>query len=336
MIHFQKHLRFAALFLSTLLFIVFTIDGCQQQKTSPPEKVTIAYSTAFNAVLAHIAFAKGYFKEEGLDAVPQSHAFGKLALDAVLDGKADIATAADTPIMFAIMSGKSIKIIAVIQTADRNSGIVSRHDRGIMKPSDFKGKSIGVTRGTTSDFFTAAFLISQGIDTKKVKIIDTRPDEMIAALDTGKVDAVATWNPALTQLQKQLGNKVHTFYVNILYTENFCLAAQREYVKKNPETIKKVLRALIKAETFSRQHPEEARHLVAEFIKADKTILQEIWNSYNFRVILDQALLVDLEDQTRWAINNKLTSRRDMPNYLDYIYMDGLQAVKPEAVRIIR
>jgi len=29
MIHFQKHLRFAALFLNTLLFFVLTINGFQ-------------------------------------------------------------------------------------------------------------------------------------------------------------------------------------------------------------------------------------------------------------------------------------------------------------------
>jgi|GEM_PF-714141 ABC-type nitrate/sulfonate/bicarbonate transport system substrate-binding protein len=38
-----------------------------------------------------------------------------------------------------------------------------------MKPSDFKGKSIGVTRGTTSDFFMEVFLITHGIDKKQVK-----------------------------------------------------------------------------------------------------------------------------------------------------------------------
>lgn len=105
--------------------------------------------------------------------------------------------------------------------------------------------------------------------------------------------------------------------------------------KKDPEAIKKVLRALIKAETFARLHPEESRRLVAGFIKIDKAILDEIWDIFTLRVTLDQALLVDFEDQTRWLIKYQMTARRDMPNYLDFIYSDDLQAVKPEAVRII-
>ena len=84
------------------------------------------------------------------------------------------------------------------------------------------------------------------------------------------------------------------------------------------------------------QHPEESRQIVAEFLKTDKAILDEIWDSFTFRVALDQALLVDFEDQTRWVIKNRLTSGTNMPNYLDFIYVDGLLAVKPDAVRIIR
>ena len=159
---------------------------------------------------------------------------------------------------------------------------------------------------------------------------------MVAALVTGKVDAVSIWNPTVIQLKKKLGSKGIIFFGESLYTENFCVVAGQEYIKKNPAVIKKVLRALIKAETFVREHPEESRRLVAEFLKTDKVILDETWDIFTFRVALDQALLVNLEDQTRWAIKHQLAARRDMPNYLDFIYMDGLLAVKPEAVRIIR
>jgi NitT/TauT family transport system substrate-binding protein len=335
MIHFQKNLRFAILFLCTLVFIVFTINGCQQQKTSPPENITIAYSTASNAVLVYIAFAKNYFKEEGLDAKPQPHAFGKPALQSVIDGKADIATVGDSPIVFAIMNGKKIKTLAVIQTSNRNEAIVAKRDSGIAKPSDFKGKKIGITFGTTGHFFADAFLLAHGIDEKQVKFIDLKPDEMASALDTGKVDAVSTWNPTVTQLKKKLGSKGIMFFGESLYTENFCVVAGQDYVKKNTEAIKKVLRALIKAETFVREHPEKSRQIVAEFLKMEKSLLDEIWDIFTFRVALDQALLVDLEDQTRWVIKNRLTSGTNMPNYLNFIYIDGLLAVKPEAVRII-
>ena len=78
MINFQAQSRFAVLVLTAIAVIVCSRTGCQPQKQAgPPEKVTIAYPTIFNAVLVHIAFAKDYFAQEGLEATPQPHAFGK-------------------------------------------------------------------------------------------------------------------------------------------------------------------------------------------------------------------------------------------------------------------
>jgi sulfonate transport system substrate-binding protein len=338
MICFKANVRFAALFLAVCAVIVCSGTACKpsQKQAGLPEKITIASVTNMGSVLLHIAFAKGYFKEEGLDTVAQPHPYGKLALQAVIEGKADLATAADTPFMFAVMDGKRITTLATIQTSLRNVAIVGRVDRGIANPSDLKGKTIGVTRGTNGDFFTEAFLIAHGIDRKQVTIIDLKPDDMAAALNTGKADAVSTWNPVLTQLQKGMRNKVLTFYGENIYIEHFCVVAGQDFVKEHPEAVRKVLKALIRAEVFVKKNPEESRRLVAAFIKTDKAILDEIWDVFTFRVVLDQALIVDLEEQARWAIKYRLTTRREMPNYLDFIYVDSLLAVKPDVVRIIR
>jgi NitT/TauT family transport system substrate-binding protein len=238
--------------------------------------------------------------------------------------------------MLAVMNGKRITTIVVIQTSNGDTAIVARRDRGIAKPFDLKGKIIGVPLGTNADFFADAFLLSHGIDRGKVKIIDMKPDAMAAALGAGRVDAVSVFNPTNNLLKKELGSKGIVFFSESIYTETFCVAAMQDYVKKHPEAIKKFLSALIRAETFVQQNPGEARRLVAGFIKVDQALLDETWPIFTARVTLDQALLVDLEDQTRWAMKKKLTVRTDMPNFLDFIYTDGLLAVKPEAVRILR
>jgi NitT/TauT family transport system substrate-binding protein len=320
------------------LVIGFSGPGCKQAKkqAGPREKITIAYSTSLNAILVYVAFANNYFAEEGLEAIPQPHAFGKPALNAVMEGKADLATVADTPFVFAVMNGKKIATIASIQTSNRNEAIVARRDRSIAKPADLKGKHIGVPLGTAADYFADSFLLAHGIERKQVTLIDMKPDDMAAAIDKGKVDAVSTFNPTLRQLEKRLGNRGTVFYGESFYTEIFCIAATQDYVKMNPEAIKKFLRALIKAETFAKQHDEEAKRLVAEFLTIDKAVLDEIWDIFRFKVTLDQAMLVDLEDETRWALKNKLTAGTSMPNYLEHIYDDGLYAVKPEAVRLVR
>ena len=329
--------------LRCLLFslaFALSLTACEKQpekQAGPPDKVTIAYvTTSTGYLLFDIACAKDYFTAEGLDVTLQPHLFGKIALDAMIEGKADMATSANTPIMFAAMAGKKLGILAVVETANKNTGLIARRDRGIVKPADLRGKTIGMTKGTVGDFFLEVLLMKHGIERNRVKIIDLTPDKMGAALAAGQVDAVAAWHPMLIRIQKDLKDNGITFYAETSLTDMYCLTAGQDFIKQHPETIRKVLRALIKAEEFANKNPAESQRLVAEFLKMDKALLSEVWDIYHLRVTLDQALLVDLEEQTRWAIKNRSTQRRDMPNYLDFIDVDNLRAVKPEAVRIIR
>lgn len=331
------------LFLKTriVLTILFSLAlmGCQQktqEKMGSVDNITFAYVTHTSAVLAHIALKKGYFADEKLKVIPQPHSYGKAALNAVLDGKADFATVAEPPIVLAILKGKKIIIIAEIQTSTKNEAIVARQDLGITKPIDLRGKNIGVTLGTTGDFFMDSFFLVHGIDRQEVKIIDTKPEEMLDALNQGRVEAVSTWNPILKQLQKKLGDKGIVFFDENIYTEFFCVATGQEFAKKNPRVMKNFLKALIKAEAFVVQHPEESKQIVAEYTQTDKAIIDEIWNDYEIGVTLDPLLLVTLEDETRWAIKYRLTDSTEMPNYLDFIYFDALESLKPHAVTIIR
>ncbi len=317
----------------TLLFSI----SCERQNNvaGPRESITIAYTTAPNAFLVDIAFAKGYFGEDGLDVKPQPHALGKLALASVLGGMADLATTADTPIVLAVMNDKPITTIAAVQTSNKDIAIVALKSRGIASPADLKGKKIGVTLGTSVEFFVDAYLAAHDIQKEAVNIIDMKPDEMAEALATEKVDAVSTFAPTLTSLEKVLGDSGTFLYDESIFTESFCVVSMQRYAKKHPEAIKKFLKALIKAETLIKQNPEEAQLQVAHFLKVDKAMIAQIWPAFIARVTLDQALLVDLEDQTRWAAKKGLSARKDMPNYLDFIYTDGLLAVKPEAVTIL-
>jgi hypothetical protein len=42
-----------------------------------------------------------------------------------------------------------------------------------------------------------------------------------------------------------------------------------------------------------------------------------------------------MEDEARWMISNNLTPEKSLLDLMNYIYVDGLGAVKPEAVNII-
>jgi len=322
------------------IIILAILLGCQKSPThneglrggEPLEKVSFAYTYQPQSTLAHVAMAKGYFAEEGLDMQPLMRAFGKEALQALLESKADFATVAETPVMFSGLRGDKIFVIANIEASTTNNAIVAKKSTGINAPGDLKGKRVGFTPGTTSDFFLDSFLTANGLTRQDIHPIALNPDEMRDALIATKADAVSTWNYPLTLIAQALGSDGVLFYDRQIYTETFNITAQQDFVRTKPETVKRFLRALVKAEELVAKNPDEAQTIMAAATKIDKSLVRDVWNAFNYRVVLDQKLLLTLEDEARWAIKNQLTDKTAMPDYASYIHSDSLRAVRPEAV----
>ena len=307
-----------------------------QKPAGPPEKITIAYSTLPETALAQVAQSRSYFREEGLEVTPHLFPYGKRALEDLLAGKADIATVAETPVMFAVMKGDNISIIATIHVSSLAHAILARKDRGIFTLEDLKGKKIAVTLGTTAEFYLDTILVAHGISRKDVQVVNLKAEEIPDALARGDVDAVTTFTLFTALTQKKLGDRVITFRDKDINWYPFNIVASQEFIRKNPGKVKKVLRALVKAEKFVRDNPAEAQKNVADFSGIEIAIIRKIWADADFTVTLDQSLILALDEESRWAMKGRLTNTRKVPNYLDFIYFDGLKSVKPEAVRILR
>ena len=325
--------KIVAIFILGLLFA-----GCReapQTPAGPREKIVIDLALP-QAFLVQLAFTKGYFANEGLDATLRLQTSGKAALQGVLAGNADLATVSETPIVFARLAGKPVAIIATVGTASKNLAVVARKDHGISTSADLQGKKVGVTLGTNAEFFLDTIAIANGIGRDRIMIVNLEPEAMLPALVSGRVDAVATWEPQVIRMQKELGNRGVSFYNEELYTESFNLVATPGYVAQHPETVQKLLRALVKAEAFAQQNPGEARRILAESSGLDLALVNAIWDSFDLRVTLQQSLVIALEDQARWATQRTRNEVVRIHDYQADISPLGLLAVKPEAVRLIR
>lgn len=311
--------------------------GCEGRRpVQPAEKVTLALSMLPHTALVHVAAARGYFAAEGLDVTIQPHQFGKPALDAVLAGKADLATCAETPLVFAVLKGQQISLLATIAGSTRNTGVVARREAGISTPRDLAGKRVGVARGTNGEFFLDTFLIRHRVDRGAVNLVDLSPADMPGALARGEVDAVSIWNPIIPDLQKQLGERALTFYADDIYFETFDLVARKTFVEERPAAVQGALRALLRAEAFDRDHPQEALQATARALNSDPGQVDAILRVFDFRVRLEQSLIVLMEEEARWAIGAGLVPRQETPNFLKAIDPKPLLAVRPSAVQLVR
>jgi NitT/TauT family transport system substrate-binding protein len=335
----KHHFPIRTAIAAAAMAIVVCICACtrtDQQPASPPEKVAIAFTTTTDGVLADVAQAKGFFRQEGLEIAPHLHLYGKLALDDLLAGKADFATVAETPVMLAVMKGEKISIIATIQTSNTAVYVLARKDRGILTVRDLKGKRIATTLGTSSDFALDVLLGVNGISRRDIQVVDLKAEQMADALAHGDIDAISTFTTYVKLAQKRLDDRVITFQDKDIYRLTFNIVATQEFIRNNPEKVRKVLRALDRAEDFVKKYPVEAQKNVSGFTGVDMGTVRELWSDASYSVALDQALILALEDESRWALSSGLAIAGKIPNYLDFIYLDGLRSVKPGAVRILR
>jgi len=318
-------------------FLVFTQVGCRRSAgLATLERITFAYTIQPQSTLVNVATAKGYFAAEGLEVTPVIHSYGKACLKEVLDGKADFATVAETPFMFSVLKGEKISIIANIEASTTNNAVVARRDAGISEPRHLRGKRVAYTAGTTSEVFLDFLLVAVGLPRTAIRGVPMPPDEMEGALLEGRVDAACTWNYPLATIKRRLGANGILIFDREVFTETFNIAAQQAFLRRNPSAAQRLLRALIRAEGFVKDHPGEAQAIVAKATGTAPDLVREVWNSFRYRVVLDQTLLISLEDETRWAMNNGLAERKAMPDYRSYIHLESLRAVRPEAVRFTR
>lgn len=307
-----------------------------QTPPAPLEPLAIATNTAYAGTCPVLAAqARGYFRQQGIVATVLSRSSGKAAMEAVLQGQANVATVADIPVMFAGLNDVPVAVIASIFRTERDHGVVGRRDRGVVDAASLKGKRIGVTLDTSGHFALNALINRQGLAPDEVKMRNYKPEELGPALARGEIDAAAGWEPMLGAMLAEQGGNGVAFNSADIYESLYMVAGLRDYIAAHPATMQRLLRALIDGARFCERQPAAAQALLVSVARHDAELLKAGWPGYHFAVALDQGLLLALEDEARWAMKNELTPRADMPNYLNYLYLDGLRAVAPAAVTVI-
>jgi len=300
----------------------------------PIGPVTIGIPTQVNSAPMLVALDQGLFIQNGVKVVNQPFLLGKEALKSMLDGKADLAIVADTPFMHAFVGGKDVAIVAGITQARRSLAVVAHTNNGIQQVADLKGKTIGLTSGTNFPYFLESLLQTRGVDIKDLVVQDMKVDATVAAFKEGKLDAAVVFQPYLAKLQQALGNSVKVFYGNDVYAFRFLLVGKPHYIDTHPQEVQRVLMALAAATESIRQDPARARKAVGAAVKVDDALMSSLFTTEDYVLSLDQAMLLALEDQTRWAMKKGLIKEGPMPNYLNAMKFQPLEAIRPQAVKL--
>jgi NitT/TauT family transport system substrate-binding protein len=302
----------------------------------PMESITVAYSPFESVTLFWVAKNQNFFRQNGLNVTSRMYDTGVGALNGVLNGEADIAVGTNEfPLTVRALNKERIRTIGSISKSEFIY-LVGRADHGIENESDLRGKIIGTTFGTIAHFYLGRFLVLNGMKIQDVTLVDLKtPTDWVGAVVNGSIDAVATAQPYADSAKEGLGANAVVWSIQsdqALYTQAI---STDEWIDGHPELCRKFLKSLYQAEVFVVNHLVEAKAIVKSQMNFNDNYVETVWRQNQFSLSLDQSLVLAMEGEARWLISNNLTNATGVPNFINYIYLDGLKMVKPESVNII-
>lgn len=226
-----------------------------------------------------LAQDKGLFNKYGLD-VDLKYMLSATGTQALLSGSVDIVNPG-TELVEAGLGGARVAFIIGML----NRAVLSVYSKPELKqPTDLRGKILGVTLpGSTTDLTARILLPQLGlVPGKDVQIthIQGMPD-MITALTLGRIDAGIVSAPTTVKLrQAGLKELIDVTARNIPMIHSG-LATTREFIKSNPDKVRRYVQAYIEGTKIARTDPETTKQIIAKWTKTEnKEDLDETYNTF--------------------------------------------------------
>jgi ABC-type nitrate/sulfonate/bicarbonate transport system substrate-binding protein len=240
-----------------ILFLCGCINNTQEKDTI---SLNFGIGAQPTAALIYIAQDQGYFQEEGLDINFKTYPSGKRALlEGLFTGEAEIINTADVSVVFQSFERQDFKILASIGSADSIHSIIARKDMDIFEAKDIAGKRVATQKGSAVHFFLHSFLETHDLSKEDIIPSYMKAEELPKALHEGRIDAFSMREPYIGQAKDLLKEKALVFSDKGVYITSELLIAKGDYIQENPEAVKRVLKALLKAQDFAREKLNKRR-----------------------------------------------------------------------------
>lgn len=237
------------------------------------EKVSVRMDWVISGYHApfFVGVANGYYREEGLDvAVEPGNGSGVVA-QAIGNGNGTFAAVDGGTMMNLVSKGLPVKaIMGILQRSPLS--VVYNMESGIKSPKDLEGKKLGVTNGEAPLILLPAFLKASNVDQSKVQLINADAASKDVIMVAGQVDAELNFNFLAIPPLEEHGLKVGTlnYADHGINVPGLSLIARTDYLKSNPDLVKRFVRATVKAYEWSMDHPEEAIDILIAANPGDK------------------------------------------------------------------
>lgn len=259
------------------------------------DKIQIGLSTKawFPSFVAQLTQDRGFFKEEGVDAVLTVYASGSEAFTAIAAGSADVISSNPAIIANGRKAGIDAKLVALLATRNFGWQVIAPKDSKIAGAKDLGGKNVGITSaGSNTDLLAQWTQKTFGVTFTTIPL---GGGGLVPNLISGNVDAVVVYPPlSYKVVQDGDGKVVLDFSKEMPPHAEAGWAATDSFAAKHPETLRKALKAMFRTVAYIKHNPDEVIPLIAEYDGISESVAKQEYESTFLHLSDDGALNADL------------------------------------------
>lgn len=251
--------------LLTFLTCIF-ITCTSLAESAPTDNLTlkIGYDEWPGLAPMIVAQHEAYFQAEKLNVIIVQQIEPKDLFTGFNSGKFNaVITSLDTVPLYWQAKNPS-KVVAILDTSAGYDGILAQS--AFTTITELKGKRIGVSSASPNLQMYLDYVLKQaGFLDRDFKLIDIRPEKIVAALKANKIDAGVTQQPFLDQGVKTgaivLATSKQT--PGVMFD---ALVLSNKFLGDNPETVKRFMRAWDAALAYMSTHPNESKAIIKNYL----------------------------------------------------------------------
>ncbi len=242
------------------------------------EKVRIGMpSLSLSFIAPQVAYARGFFREEGIDAEIIRIATN-IGIVAVTTKEIGYTTAVGAGLRSAV-KGLPLKVVIYFNGRPLHVLVAKPELKSLV---DLRRKVIGFAGyGDSTEFMLRAMLRQAGLELEKdVQAFQVSGSgQRLQALLTGKLDAAIVPPPFNFEAESK-GFVRLIAAADVFETSVSGLALHVDTLRDKPAQVKKMLRALLKAQNFIRSNKSESVRVIADWLKLEPRIAQASYDIY--------------------------------------------------------
>lgn len=230
----------------------------------------------------YVAQEKGFFAEEGLEVTIRHSAGRGEHIQLLVAGQVDITTQ-DAAVLLKRRAEPGLPLVAVALIGQRGQqAFVALKEKGLKTPKDWEGHKVGYKGTPPPDLF--ALLEAAGADMEKIELINVGFDPRV--LVEGKIDVYPVFKSNEPYLLRSWGYELVMWEAADygVPTLGLTYVSTPEILEKDPERVRRFLRAALRGMKYAAQHPEEAVDIVLKYAGPEtnrdhmRYMLETEWN----------------------------------------------------------